>query len=218
MYTPSHFAQADPVALRQLVRDHPLGLLVTQDAGGTLDANPIPFLLDDDPQGGPGVLRAHVARANPVWREARQDTETLVVFQGPQAYISPNWYPAKAEHGKVVPTWNYLMVQARGRLVVHDDPAWLRTLVGWLTKRHEATQARPWQVSDAPAEYVETMLRAIVGIEIPLSALNGKWKASQNRGAADRAGVAQGLRDQGSEVASAMADAVPTPARGTTTS
>ena len=203
MYTPAHFDETRPELLHQLVRDHPLGLLITQGANG-LDANPIPFLLDAE-AGGHGVLRAHVARANPVWREARTDVETLVVFQGPQAYITPNWYPAKAETGKVVPTWNYITVQARGKLVVRDDAAWVHALVTRLTQRHEATQPRPWAVGDAPADYIETMLRAIVGIEISLASLRGKWKMSQNRLSADREGLSRGLRQQADEQSLAVA-------------
>jgi transcriptional regulator len=192
MYVPAHFEESRPEILHALLCAHPLGLLITQSASG-LQANPIPFVLDADPAGGPGVLRGHVARANPVWREARTDTDSLVVFQGAQAYISPGWYPSKAEHGKVVPTWNYCIVQGRGALRVIDDAAWVRAFVTRLTQQHEATQAKPWAVSDAPADYVETMQRAIVGIEITLTTLTGKWKVSQNRSAADRAGVAQGL-------------------------
>ncbi|HEX3139131.1 MAG TPA: FMN-binding negative transcriptional regulator [Rhizobacter sp.] len=203
MYIPSHFKEERLELLHQLVHEHPLGLLITQSTQG-LDANPIPFLLDAEP-GTPGVLRAHVARANPVWREARTDTETLVVFQGPQAYISPNWYPSKAENGKAVPTWNYIHVQARGPLVVRDDAEWLRAFVTRLTLRHEAAQAKPWAVSDAPADYIETMLRAIVGIEIPLSSLQGKWKMNQNHPEANRQGVTRGLREQGREEAAAVA-------------
>ncbi len=203
MYTPAHFNEERPDTLHQMVRDHPLGLLITQGAQG-LDANPIPFLLDAE-DGRPGVLRAHVARANPVWREARTDVETLVVFQGPQAYISPSWYPSKADNGKAVPTWNYITVQARGRLVVHDDAEWLRTLVTRLTQRHEATQARPWAVTDAPADYIDAMLRGIVGIEIPLDSLKGKWKMSQNHPAANRRGVSQGLRGRGEAQSEAVA-------------
>ncbi len=203
MYTSAHFDESRPETLQQLVREHPLGLLITQSAQG-LDANPIPFLLDTE-DGGPGVLRAHVARANPVWREALADVETLVVFQGPQAYITPNWYPGKAETGKAVPTWNYITVQARGRLVVRDDATWVRGLVTRLTQRHEATQAKPWALTDAPAEYIDAMLRAIVGIEIPLSSLKGKWKMSQNQPAANRDGVARGLREQGQPQAVAVA-------------
>lgn len=207
MYTPAHFDEPRAETLHQLVRDHPLGLLVTLGEQG-LDANPIPFLLDpvlDAEGGGPGVLRAHVARANPVWREARGDVETLVVFQGPQAYVSPNWYPSKAETGKAVPTWNYITVQARGRLVVRDDAAWVRQLVTRLTERHEATQARPWAVSDAPPEYIKAMLRAIVGIEIPLSSLRGKWKMNQNHPVANREGLVRGLLEQGGEQSLAVA-------------
>jgi transcriptional regulator len=203
MYTPSHFNEERPELLHQLVRDHPLGLLITQGEQG-LDANPIPFLLDAEP-GRPGVLCAHVARANPVWREARTDVETLVVFQGPQAYITPNWYPGKADTGKVVPTWNYVTVHARGKLVVRDDAQWLRGLVTRLTQRHELTQPKPWAVSDAPADYIDSMLRAIVGIEIPLDSLRGKWKMSQNRPAADREGLSRGLRGQGDEASAAVA-------------
>ncbi|MBX3621126.1 MAG: FMN-binding negative transcriptional regulator [Rhizobacter sp.] len=202
MYTPAHFDETRAERLHQLVRDHPLGLLVTHGPQG-LDATPLPFLLDAE-AGSAGTLRAHVARANPVWREAA-DTEVLVVFQGPQAYVSPNWYPSKAQNGKAVPTWNYIVVQARGRLRVHDDAAWLRAFVTRLTERHEAAQAAPWQVGDAPADYLEAMLRAIVGIEIPLVSLQGKWKMSQNHPAANREGVAAGLREQGDAQALAVA-------------
>ncbi|MBC7955258.1 MAG: FMN-binding negative transcriptional regulator [Cytophagales bacterium] len=203
MYTPKHFLEERPEALHQLVHDHPLGLLITLGPQG-MDATPIPFLLDTEP-GGSAVLRAHVARANPVWREARTDVDTLVVFQGPQAYISPGWYPSKAENGKTVPTWNYITVQARGRLVVHDDAEWLRGLVTRLTQRHEAVQAKPWAVTDAPPDYIDAMLRAIVGIEIPLASLTGKWKMSQNHTVANREGVARGLRELGDEQAMAVA-------------
>ena len=196
MYLPKHFEEARPEALHELIRAHPLGMLVTLNDAG-LQANAVPFILDADPAGGPGILRAHVARANPLWRETRSDVEALVVFQGPQAYISPGWYPSKAEHGKVVPTWNYVMVQARGTLRAIDDADWLRAFVTRLTTKHEAVQARPWAVTDAPADYIDTMLRAIVGIEIPLTALIGKWKVSQNRPAADRAGVVAGLNAVG---------------------
>lgn len=202
MYTPSHFDEQRPEPLQQLLHDHPLGLLITNGPQG-LDANPVPFLFDARPDGA-GVLTAHVARANPVWKEAA-DSEVLVVFQGPQAYISPNWYPSKAENGKAVPTWNYIVVQARGKLVVHDDVAWLRALVTRLTARHEANQAKPWLPSDAPDDYLAAMLRGIVGIEIPLTSLRGKWKMSQNQPAANREGVVQGLRPQGAGQAAVAA-------------
>ena len=215
MYLPAHFAESRPEVLQRLVLDHPFGLLVTQDANG-VTANSVPFFLDADPAGGPGVLRAHVARANPVWREARSDVESLVVFQGAQAYVSPVWYPSKAEHGKVVPTWNYIMVQARGTARFIEDTAWLRAFVTRLTDTHEGERAAratgygatPWAVSDAPADYVETMLRAIVGVEVVLSSIVGKWKVSQNRSVADRAGVVRGLGEVAGSDAAAVARAV----------
>ena len=207
MYLPSHFAETRPEVLHAALRDHPLGLLITQDAEHALDVNPIPFLLDAA-RGPHGTLRGHVARANPVWREARRDAETVVVFQGPQAYVSPGWYATKAETGKVVPTWNYVTVAARGTLRVIDDRDWLRSLVGELTERHEAGQAKPWQVNDAPADYIDTMLIAIVGIEIELVSLQGKWKTSQNRPAKDREGVAAALADSGDAQAADMATLV----------
>ncbi len=192
MYLPAHFSESRPDVLRAFVRDHPLGLLVTQNRAGGIDANSVPFILDAGGD-GPGVLRAHVARANPLWSTARDDVDALVVFQGPHGYVSPAWYPSKAEHGKVVPTWNYVMVQARGRLRAIDDRAWLRAFVTRLTDLHERSRSAPWQVSDAPADYIETMLGAIVGIELTLSSLVGKWKVTQNRSEADRAGVVAGL-------------------------
>jgi transcriptional regulator len=193
MYLPAHFEEKRTEVLHGLVRSHPLGLMVTHGTGG-LQADSIPFLIDPEP--GPfGTLRAHVARANPVWRDAG-GSDALVVFQGPQAYVSPGWYPTKAEHGKVVPTWNYVMLQARGRLRAVEDAAWLHALVTRLTDTHEASQARPWAVTDAPADFIERMLGAIVGIEIELVSLAGKWKVSQNRSAADRAGTVAGLAAQ----------------------
>lgn len=210
MYLPKHFEETRAAVLHALVRSHPLGLLVTHGAGG-LDANPLPWLLDTGAgDGAQGTLRGHVARANPVWREA-DGQEVLVVFQGAQAYVSPGWYPSKAEHGKVVPTWNYAVVQARGRLRAVDDAAWLHRLVGRLTDTHEATQQRPWQVDDAPADYLQKMLQAIVGLEIEIGTLSGKWKVSQNRSAADRDGVAQGLAVRDDASARAMAALVRDP-------
>ena len=212
MYLPTHFEEKRPEVLHELVRAHPLGLLVTHGVAG-LQANAIPFVLDADPAAGPGILRGHVARANPVWHEASREAESLVVFQGPQAYISPSFYASKVEHGKVVPTWNYVMVQARGTLRAIDDAAWLHAFVTRLTERHEAARAKPWAVSDAPADYITSMLRAIVGIEITLSSLTGKWKVGQNRSAADRAGVAQGLGDAAVRFEACSALAVPAPDR-----
>lgn len=208
MYTPSHFDETRPDVLHALVRAHPLGLLVTHGAAG-LSANPVPFLFD--PARGPhGTLRCHVARANPVWRESGSDV--LVVFQGPEAYVSPNWYPSKAESGKVVPTWNYVVVQGRGRMQAHEDAGFLRPLLADLTAEHEAAQPRPWTMDDAPAAYVDALLKAIVGLEVTLDApLAGKWKVSQNRPAADRDGVASGLSALGAAGAAAMAAQVRQP-------
>ncbi len=211
MYQVSHFAEQRVDRLHAFIAQHPLGSLITLDAGGALQANTIPFVIDASPH-GPGVLRAHVARANPVWRDTRIETPVLVMFQGPQGYISPSWYPSKRANGKVVPTWNYTLVQARGTLRAIDDAAWLRAFVERLTNRFEATSAVPWQVSDAPADFIEQMLRAIVGIEIELTSLVGKWKLSQNRGAADREGVVAGLQElaerEGDASAAAMAELV----------
>jgi transcriptional regulator len=204
MYLPKHFAEERLAVLHAAMTAHPLALLVTHGAAG-LDANPVPWMVDAS-RGPFGTLRAHVARANPVWKDA--GSEVLVMFQGPQAYVSPGWYASKAEHGKVVPTWNYIVVQARGVLRAVDDAAWLRDFVGTLTDRHEARRATPWKVGDAPDDFIAQTLRAIVGIEVELTALVGKWKVSQNRPAADREGVVQGLEAQGDDGARAMADAV----------
>jgi len=203
MYLPADFEEQRPEVLHAALRDHPLGLPITQDADHALDVNPLPFLLDAA-HGPHGRLRGHVARANPVWRKASTQDRTLVVFQGPQVYVSPGWYPSKAETGKAVPTWNYVTVLARGRLRVIDDKAWLRTLVGELTAHHEAAQTTPWSMDDAPPEYIDAMLSAIVGIEIEIDSLQGKWKVSQNRAASDREGVAAALA-RGDEAQAAMA-------------
>ena len=211
MYLPSHFEESRAEVLHQLMRTHPLGLLVTQSTPhaegepAPIEANALPFHLDAA-RGPHGTLVAHVARANPVWREARTDAEVLVVFQGPQAYISPGWYATKAETGKVVPTWNYVLVEARGRLIVRDDAAWVHALVSTLTDLHEAARPAPWKVTDAPADYIAVTQRAIVGIEVELSSLHGKWKVSQNRSAADRAGVVQGLTAIGRDDVAALVD------------
>ena len=206
MYLPSHFAQPDALALRALMRDHPLATFITHGAQG-LDANPVPMLWLDD--GSPhGLLRGHVARANPLWRETSPDTEVLVIFQGPDAYITPSWYPTKAEHGKAVPTWNYAVAHAYGKLQVCDDADWLRRHLAALTDHNEAAFAEPWQVSDAPVDYTEKMMAAIVGIEIEITRLTGKWKVSQNQPAENRAGVVQALRASGEANALAMATLV----------
>jgi transcriptional regulator len=205
MYLPKHFEETRVETLHALIRAHPLGALVTVGPAG-LDANHVPFEIDPDPTPF-GTLRAHVARANPLWKEAA-GAEVLVLFQGPEIYISPSWYPTKQETAKVVPTWNYAVVHAHGRLRAIEDRDWLRAFVTRLTDRHEAGKADPWKVTDAPADYVESMLGGIVGLEIPLTRLVGKWKVSQNRPAADQDGVVDGLSREGQPEASAMADLV----------
>lgn len=187
MYLPRHFAEDDPAALHALMRDHPLAVLV-HTGGDGLDADHVPLAFD----AAASVLRGHVARANPLWRSA-DGRPVLAVFRGAEGYVSPSWYPSKAIHHKVVPTWNYAVVHAHGRLRAVDDAPWLRALVGELTAQHEARRPAPWMVDDAPADYVQQMLRAIVGIEIAVERLEGKFKLGQNRSADDRAGVVAGL-------------------------
>ena len=187
MYLPAHFAQEDPALLHALMRDHPLATLVTLQGGEPM-ADHVPLSFDADTQ----TLRGHVARANPLWRAAAGQP-VLAVFCGPQAYVSPSWYPSKASTHKVVPTWNYTVVHAHGRLRVVEEAPWLHALVSGLTQQHEAARPQPWAVSDAPPDYVQQMLGAIVGVEIGVDKLLGKWKISQNRSAADRQGVAVGL-------------------------
>lgn len=206
MYLPSHFEESRTEVMHALLRAHPFGLLITL-SDGQPQANGIPFLLDAQ-RGPQGTLVGHVARANPLWREAAL-TRVLAVFQGPQAYVSPSGYAAKAEHGKVVPTWNYVMVQARGRLRTIEDPGELHAIVSRLTDSHEARRSAPWAVADAPADYIEKMLGAIVGIEITIESLSGKWKVSQNRSAVDREGVARMLAQEPG--GAAMAAQVRTP-------
>jgi transcriptional regulator len=202
MYVPAHFEETRPEVLHELIREHPLAALVTLGSEG-LNANHIPLELDPAPAPF-GTLRGHVARGNPVWRDFSRDVEALAVFQGPQAYISPSWYQTKRETGKVVPTYNYIVVHAYGPMRVIEDRAWLRGLVERLTSRYEAGSREPWKVTDAPADFVEQMLGAIVGIEIPLTRLLGKWKVSQNRPAVDREGVVAALRESSGGDAQAM--------------
>jgi len=185
MYIPEYSAETDLPILYQAIEDWPLGALVVVGESG-LEANHVPFELDRA-AGTLGTLRCHVARKNSVW--SLPIAECLVIFQGPSAYISPNLYASKREHGKVVPTYNYAAVHAHGRLVVHDDAKWLRGLLGRLTRRFEATQPAPWKMGDAPPEYIEELLEHIVGLEIEISRLEGKWKMSQNQSDNDRAGV-----------------------------
>lgn len=204
MYLPTHFEQTDPAAVAKLVADRPLATLAWSGPDG-LAAEHLPLLWDRGAGDGPhGTLRGHVARANPVWRDAAGQS-VLAVFGGAQAYVTPSWYASKAATAKVVPTWNYAVVHLRGRLRAVEDAPWLRALVGRLTDTHEAAFEHRWQVDDAPADYVAQMLRSIVGVEIVVESAQAKWKASQNRSAADRAGVAAGLESIGSDEARASA-------------
>lgn len=203
MYVPSHFAQTDPARLHGLIRDFPLATLVTHGARG-LQSDPVPLQLIERP-GGERLLRGHVARANPLWRNHDPASDVLAVFSGPQAYITPSWYATKREHGRVVPTWNYTVVQARGRLRVIEDAEWLHALLTSLTTEHETRVDSDWQVGDAPDEFVARLLEAIVGIEIVVSELTGKWKHSQNQPAANRDGVVDGLVARGDPAAQAAA-------------
>ena len=188
MYAPAHFEETRLDALHALIDAHPLGTLVTHSAAG-LEADHIPFEIGaPTPEAPFGTLRAHVARANPLWRQA--GAAVMVVFQGPSDYVSPSLYVEKPVSGKVVPTYNYAVVHAHGVLRAIEEPAWILALLERLTTQHEAARAAPWSVRDAPPAFIDTLLKAIVGIEIPLARLQGKWKLSQNRPAVDQAAVA----------------------------
>ncbi|WP_194724814.1 FMN-binding negative transcriptional regulator [Noviherbaspirillum malthae] len=205
MYIPAQFAETRIDVMHQLMREHSLGTLVMLGEDG-LQANHIPFEIVED--GSPfGTLQAHVARSNPLWRQDA-GIESLVVFQGAQAYISPSLYATKKEHGKVVPTYNYMAVHAHGRLRAVEDPEWVRGLLDRLSARHEAGREAPWAVGDAPAEFIDALLKQIVGIEIEITRLEGKWKVSQNQPQRNRISVEAGLREQGDEASVAMAEAV----------
>jgi transcriptional regulator len=192
MYTPQQFMESRPEVLHEMMKSHPLSTFVVF-AGTELIANHIPLLLDST-AGQYGTLRGHVARSNPMWRHFGSTVEVLAIFQGPQSYITPSWYPAKQAGGKVVPTWNYAVVHAYGQPKAIEEPDWLHAHVTQLTSEHESQRAEPWHVSDAPRDYVEQMIKGIVGLEMTITRIQGKWKVSQNRAIADRLGVAAGLR------------------------
>lgn len=194
MYVPAHFQINEPGELHRIIANHPLGILVT--TAEELNANHIPFLLDAS-QGDLGVLTAHVARANPIWQQATNGSDALVIFRGAESYISPNWYPSKHETHRQVPTWNYEVVHAHGKLTVHEDEKFLRGVVGRLTKTHEAQEPKPWKMGDAPQDYIDAMLKAIVGIQITITRLEGKAKLSQNREPRDQQGAIEALEALG---------------------
>jgi transcriptional regulator len=206
MYVSKHHALDDSEAIFGLMEAHPLGAWVCHTAGG-LVANHVPFLLDRS-RGEFGTLVGHVSRANPIWRALGAAAPSVVMFQGPQAYISPGWYPGKAAHGKVVPTWNYTVAHAHGVARAVDNRDWLLDMLNRLTATHEADRPAPWRVGDAPADYVDRMLRAIVGVELPIQRLEGKLKASQDEDLPDRLGTVRALRADPSGEAQALAGLV----------
>jgi transcriptional regulator len=200
MYVPPHFEEPCTDVLHNLISRNPFGILVTHGVNG-LAANHIPFELEKD--GGPlGVLYAHVARANPIWQIANGSDDVLVVFGAGDAYVSPSWYPSKHEFHKQVPTWNYMVAHAYGRVIVHDDARAVRPIVARLTRTHEATQPDPWKMSDSPKEFIDAMVNAIVGIEIRITRLIGKFKLSQNREAGDILAAGNALKGRGNDAIS----------------
>jgi transcriptional regulator len=192
MYIPADFIESRPEVLHAHINAHPFGMLVTNGKSG-LDANHLPFELAAD-EGEMGVLRAHVSRANPVWEDVADGDEVLVVFRAGDAYISPNWYPSKHEQHRQVPTWNYVVVHAYGRITVLDDERYVRGVVGRLTRTHEASQPQPWKMGDAPKDYIDTMVKEIVGLKIDITRLVGKSKLGQNKEERDIRGAGEALR------------------------
>lgn len=198
MYVPAHFNESSQEALHKLIEQYPFGVLVTHGASG-LDANHLPFELDPG-QSGMGVLKAHVARANPVWQEVADGDEVMVVFKAGDAYVSPNWYPSKHELHQQVPTWNYMVVHAHGRIAIRDDERFVRGVLARLTRTHEASQTVPWKMTDSSPEFIDARLKAIVGIEIVITRLAGKSKLSQNREIRDMRSAGATLKTQGEHV------------------
>nr|MBP7996934.1 FMN-binding negative transcriptional regulator [Thiopseudomonas sp.] len=195
MYVPNHFKEDSVETLQQHIRAYPFGLLVIADDAG-IEANHVPFYLDIDEEGSLGTLQCHLARSNLVWQRIEKSRFVLAVFQGPNAYVSPSWYPSKAETGRVVPTWNYLAVHVAGSAKVVQDAVWLKEHLRQLTNQHETERAQPWAVEDAPADYTEALMRGIVGIEIKIEKLIGKLKASQNQPERNQHGVKVGLQSE----------------------
>lgn len=192
MYVPNHFREDDIGKLQQYIRDYGFGLLVVADGDG-IEANHVPFHLISKEGGSLGHLQCHLARTNPVWQRMQDGARVLAVFQGPDAYISPSWYPTKAETGMVVPTWNYLAIHAQGSARIIQDSSWLKHHLHQLTDQHESQMVAPWSVDDAPTDFTERLVQAIVGVEIEIESLTGKLKASQNQPQKNRVGVKAGL-------------------------
>ncbi|HEI6849688.1 TPA: FMN-binding negative transcriptional regulator [Yersinia enterocolitica] len=195
MYSPRQFQEHRPEVLHALIQQHPLGILVSQKTG-ILDAWHIPFAFQPSEEGA-GSLHAHIARANPLWQDVQQNEEVLVIFRGENAYISPGWYPSKHEHHQQVPTWNYQAAHVRGKIIIHDDKFYLHDQLAQLTKQQESMQEKPWQIADAPEQYINAMIKAIVGVEIVITELTGVMKLSQNKSDVDATGASENLIKNG---------------------
>jgi transcriptional regulator len=206
MYLPKIHEETRLDVLHSLIRQHSLGTWVLANET-ELNVNHIPFVLDSS-RGEFGTLFGHVARANPIWQTPTTALPSVIIFRGPQTYITPSWYPSKHQHGKAVPTWNYAVVTAHGHPEYIEDPAWLYDHLSHLTDANEASQALPWKIGDAPQEFTEKLLSAIVGVKIPLQRIEGKWKTNQNRQEADKIGVIAGLLEKGDDDSVAMASLV----------
>ena len=204
MYLPAAFKETDPRVLRDFIRAHPLATFVSLDQG-ELCANHFPMLIENGDDGAP-VLRGHVARANPLWKSIGAGARALAIFHDAGLYVTPSWYPSKREDGRVVPTWNYVAVHVSGSARAVDDPQWLRSFLTRLTDANESARASPWRITDAPEDHIERQLKAIVGVELAVVQMTGKWKVSQNRAAKDAEGVVAGLREQGDATSLTMAD------------
>ncbi len=201
MYCPAHFEENRIDVLKAHIRQFPLSLIVTIN-DGLLNANHIPMLLCDN-NTGLGTLQAHIPRNNPLW-QSMNDARVLAIFQGENNYVSPNWYPTKHDHGKVVPTWNYITVHVRGNLKIIEDKVWLKSHLQQLTNTHESSQQTPWSLDDAPVEFIEKLINSIIGIELEITELSGKWKISQNQPAVNQTGVIKALNKHGHPLASIM--------------
>ena len=211
MYIPSHNAETRLPVLQQMMSDHPLAAVVTLGADGLI-ATHMPLVLEQDGSEF-GVLKGHVSRANPQWRGIRADMDALAIFAGPRHYLSPNWYPSKLDDGKEVPTWNYVVVHAYGPLRIVEDAEWMLAHLNSLVDTHEAAFAMPWKVSDAPADFIASLMKGIVGFELPIRRLEGKWKMSQNRNDADRTGAVRGLTELATPESNAIAALIAEAAR-----
>jgi transcriptional regulator len=207
MFLPPVFREQRNEVIHDLMRAHPLATLVVNTAGG-LCANHLPLVLHEE-LGERGILRGHVARPNPVWRDMENGHPALAIFHGPQAYVSPGWYPSKSDHGRVVPTWNYMVVHAHGLMSAIEDKDWLKAHLETLVARHETGRDPAWALNDAPENYIARQLNGIVGLELDIARIEGKWKVSQNRPKQDRLGVIEGLENESGQDASAIAQAIP---------